>query len=803
MFFWGLLATGFCQTWTVNPSGSGDFTSIQEAIYQSWDGDTIVAVPAVYTEDIAFAGRQVTLTSQDPDDPNVVAATVLQGTIKFFFNETLSSVLQGFTIRGRVFPVSVAEYEQTSPKISGSVLVWQDKRNYSQTGYDIYGMDISTGQEFSVCVADGNQVSPDIYGDRVVWQDYRNSTASADIYGLTLSTIQEFIVSNGTQDEGAPAIYGDTVVWQDNRNGSNYDIYGKNLGTGVEFLINNSSNNQLNPAISDVVVVWQDYRSGSRFDIYAKNIQTGSSYVVSNAIANKVYPAISSTYIVWEDYRNGNADIYGKNRSTNQDVVVVNTTAYQLSPAIYGDVVLWEDNRSGNYDIYSKDIASGTQTIICSASGNQTFAAISQNQLVWSDARWGTPLVVYMDNARTTTYSILCSYAAATIQKNVFNTTEDGIVGQYTAAPDILANTILLADVGIDGCYGRIEENILELNGIAVYACGGLIQNNVLTLNDMALSGCSGTLSSNTISLNTTGIYNCSGVISDNTISQNANYGISQSKGTIRDNRIMENQAAGIASGGDAQTQITGNFIVNNAAGITGMTAAGIGENVISLNLSDGVKDCTAQVIANNVISQNTGYGINNCTAIIRNNTVVQNTATAIKTAQAGQSIRNNILVANGGFGVEGGTISYNCFWQNTGGLYSGSVPGPGNTAVDPLFADRDNGDYHLKSQLGRWDPNTELWILDPQTSRCVDAGDPNDSVGQESNPNGNRINMGAFGGTDQAGRSPNGDGEIIPVCTAKPTMDFDGDCKVNLADFVLFTDQWLSCGLEPQESCT
>jgi beta propeller repeat protein len=800
----GLTAVGTCQTWIVDPHGGGDFTSIQEAIYDSWNGDTILVRPGVYAEDIVFAGREVTLTSENPDDPNVVAATVLQGTITFYLNETLNSILRGFTIRGRVFPVSVGDYEQTAPKIQGSVVVWQDKRNYSQSGYDIYGMDLSTGHEFAVCTAAGDQISPEIYGDRVVWQDYRNSTTSADIYGLTLSTMQEFIVSNGTQDEAAPAIYGDTVVWQDSRAGAaNYDIYGKNLATNTEFAVNTNSNNQMNPAIFDVVVVWQDYRSGSRNDIYAKNLQTGSTYVVSNYASNKINPAISSTYIVWEDYRNGNADIYSKNRSTNVEAAVVSTSAFQVTPAIYGDVVVWEDNSSGNYDIYSKNLTSGTQTVICSAAGNQTLPAISGSDIVWSDARWGTPLVVYMDNSRTETYSILCSYADATIQKNVFNTIENGIVGQYSAAPDILANTLLLANVGVNGCWGRIEENLFQLNGIGVYTCGGLIHNNVMTLNDTAISGCNATISSNTISLNATGIKSCSGIITDNTISQNTSYGISQSKGTISDNRIMENAAAGIASGGDAATEITGNYLISNAAGITGITAASISQNVISLNKGDGIKDCIATDIRNNIVSQNTGYGITNCTAIIRNNTVVQNSSSGIKTAQSAQTIKNNILVSNGGYGIEGGTISYNCFWRNTGGIYSGSVPRAGNTAVNPLFADMTNGDYHLKSQIGRWDPNTELWVFDTQTSRCIDAGDPADSPGQETNPNGNRIDMGAFGGTDQASRSPNGDGQIVPVCTTKPTMDFNGDCKVNLADFVLFTEQWLSCGLTPQESCS
>ena len=37
----------------------------------------------------------------------------------------------------------------------------------------------------------------------------------------------------------------------------------------------------------------------------------------------------------------------------------------------------------------------------------------------------------------------------------------------------------------------------------------------------------------------------------------------------------------------------------------------------------------------------------------------------------------------------------------------SGGWDVEGNIDADPLFADTDNGDYHLKSQTGRWDPNS------------------------------------------------------------------------------------------------
>jgi hypothetical protein len=63
-------------------------------------------------------------------------------------------------------------------------------------------------------------------------------------------------------------------------------------------------------------------------------------------------------------------------------------------------------------------------------------------------------------------------------------------------------------------------------------------------------------------------------------------------------------------------------------------------------------------------------------------------------------------------------------------------------------------GDYHLKSQAGRWDPHSQTWVKDDATSPCIDPGDPNSPVGEEPFPNGGRINMGAYGGTADASMS-------------------------------------------------
>jgi hypothetical protein len=81
---------------------------------------------------------------------------------------------------------------------------------------------------------------------------------------------------------------------------------------------------------------------------------------------------------------------------------------------------------------------------------------------------------------------------------------------------------------------------------------------------------------------------------------------------------------------------------------------------------------------------------------------------------------------------------------------------GPGNLNVDPLFADPEQGDFHLQSLYGRWDPNELVWVNDEKTSPCLDAGDPSEPVGEEPFPHGNRINIGAYGGTDQASKSRN-----------------------------------------------
>jgi predicted outer membrane repeat protein len=86
------------------------YGTIQQAIYAAIAGDTIVVSPGTYVENIDFKGKAITVRSTDPNDPNVVAATVINGSnptdpnfgsvTLFKSGEDNNSVLAGFTITG-------------------------------------------------------------------------------------------------------------------------------------------------------------------------------------------------------------------------------------------------------------------------------------------------------------------------------------------------------------------------------------------------------------------------------------------------------------------------------------------------------------------------------------------------------------------------------------------------------------------------------------------------------------------------------------------------------------------------------
>jgi hypothetical protein len=128
---------------------------------------------------------------------------------------------------------------------------------------------------------------------------------------------------------------------------------------------------------------------------------------------------------------------------------------------------------------------------------------------------------------------------------------------------------------------------------------------------------------------------------------------------------------------------------------------------------------------------------------------------------------------------------------------------GEGNIDADPLFArlgywddkgTRDTSDdvwvaddFHLKSQAGRWDHDSQTWVQDDVASPCIDAGDPMSPIGWEPFPNGGFVNMGAYGGTAEASKTYFGE----TICETIFAGDINGDGQVNRADLEIMVLHW------------
>ena len=59
-----------------------------------------------------------------------------------------------------------------------------------------------------------------------------------------------------------------------------------------------------------------------------------------------------------------------------------------------------------------------------------------------------------------------------------------------------------------------------------------------------------------------------------------------------------------------------------------------------------------------------------------------------------------------------------------------------------------------VKSEAGHWDAIGGDFVIDTVTSPAIDAENPTSDFSNEPFPNGNRINIGAYGNTSEASKS-------------------------------------------------
>jgi len=99
-----------------------DFPTIQAAITQARDGDTVSVAPGTYLEHIDFLGKAIVLQS-DAGPQQTIIDGGSSGTVVIFQNaEGAGSVLHGFTIRNGFASFGAGmEIENASPTITGNI----------------------------------------------------------------------------------------------------------------------------------------------------------------------------------------------------------------------------------------------------------------------------------------------------------------------------------------------------------------------------------------------------------------------------------------------------------------------------------------------------------------------------------------------------------------------------------------------------------------------------------------------------------------------------------------------------------
>ncbi len=230
---------------------------------------------------------------------------------------------------------------------------------------------------------------------------------------------------------------------------------------------------------------------------------------------------------------------------------------------------------------------------------------------------------------------------------------------------------------------------------------------------------------------------------------------------------------------------ITGNTITGNFADIGGgiycyQSSPTITGNIIDGNTGTGGAgiccEGSSPTIANNTISGNVATSVGGGIYVIGGSPIIDNCTISGNGADFAGGIyghdssltTTNTIIAftteGGGFRVSGVgfTVEYcnvygNIAFDTTVTNYSGMLDptgSSGNISVDPLFADAGAGDFHLKSKGGRW--AGAAWTLDAVHSPCIDTGKPASPFGNELAPNGGRVNMGAWGNTDEASKWAN-----------------------------------------------
>ena len=289
-----------------------DYDTIQKAIDAAGSGETIIVYSGIYEEKIKFNNKNITVRSADPSDPDIVAATVIDGggsgaVVQFVSGD--ESTLEGFTIRngnsggygGGIFILS------SDPTITDNTIT--DNTAHLKGG----GIFISFGD-------------PTITGNTITG----NTVTTEDGGGIFMSNSNPAITDNTITDNTA-AVRGGGINVDNNSNpiiiGNTINDNQATAGGGIN-VDNNSS-----PTITGNTIEYNMAEGGGGIFILSSDpVITGNTITYNQAgggggiyVDNNSSPAITGNTIT---YNTGGVSGGGISVYDSSPIITGNTITY-------------------------------------------------------------------------------------------------------------------------------------------------------------------------------------------------------------------------------------------------------------------------------------------------------------------------------------------------------------------------------------------------------------------------------------------------------------------------------------------
>ncbi len=160
-------------TRSVRPDGAGAAPTIQAAIDQAVDGDTVLVAPGTYTGvgniDLNFRGKAIVVISEYGAERTIIDCEFGGAGVSFNGNEGRNSVLSGFTITRGIHPSgqgSAIVCTNSSPEIRNNIIIGNTSNScsvYLVNSSAIFQNNTLYGNDYGILIRAGG--TPRIYNN--------------------------------------------------------------------------------------------------------------------------------------------------------------------------------------------------------------------------------------------------------------------------------------------------------------------------------------------------------------------------------------------------------------------------------------------------------------------------------------------------------------------------------------------------------------------------------------------------------------------------------------------------------------